>query len=202
MRLGVTSALAAIVLAAVAAAATASTFYAVKRGGLWYWSPNIPAALFAPNESGQTPYYHPHSTDLVKDMGLTRDEKLELEAQLAQVALDGHPQVVAKLNFAPTSTVCHGSRPSIASPDITVDLFHEFGCTMHGASYARLPIFQNAIKKARAALAAAASPKPQPLLDAFIAAYANRTRYLLHGDPKTLRFTLIVTGRRAYTVAK
>lgn len=206
MRLRVTLALVlAGVVAAVAVAATASPFYAVKRGGLWYWSANIPAALFAPPTStggNATWWRHADTSELVKGLGLTPDETRALRAQLAQVALTGTPPVIPKLGFVPTSTACRGLRPSIASTDITVDLFHKFACTMRGASYSRLSAFQDAIKKARAVVVAAPSPKPQNLLDALIAAYANRSNYLVHGDPKTLRFTLLVTGRRAYAVTK
>jgi hypothetical protein len=205
MRLRVTLTLVFAGAVAAAAVASASSFYAVKRGGLWYWSSNIPAALLAPPapaDGNATWWRHADTSELVKGLGLTRDETLELRAQLAQVALTGTPPVIAKLGFVPTSTACRGSRPSIASPEITVDLYHRFACTMRGASYKRLPAFQDAIKKARAAVAAAPSPKPQGLLDALVTAYAKRSNYLIHGDPKLLRFTLIVTGRRAYAVSQ
>lgn len=110
--------------------------------------------------------------------------------------------MIPKLGFVPTSTACRGLRTSVANPDISVDLFHNFACTMRGASYKRLAAFQDAIKTARAAVVAAPTPKPQNVLNALVTAYANRSNYLTHGDPKTLRFTLVVTGRRTYAVAK
>jgi hypothetical protein len=187
-----------------AAAASASPFYAVKRGGVWYWSPNIPASLFAPapSKTGSATWWrHADTGELVKGLGLTPDETRELRARLSVVALTGTPPVIPKLGFVPTSTSCHGLQPSIASPEVTVDLFHKFGCTMGGASYKRMANFQDAIQKARASVVAAASPKPQAVLDALVTAYANRSRYLTHGDPKTLKFTLTVTGRRAYATS-
>ena len=200
---GIVSALAVVAALGVAAAAIASPSYSVKRGGLWYWSTDITQSVFPIPTS--TPGACVSSSSLAQDLGLNRDEKLELEARIAQAC-------PLTRTYAPTpgfhdgtvvlGITCRGLAPSIASPSVNIDLFHRFRCLLNGTKFTRLAAFKSAVAKARANVLAAQDPKPPELLNALEQAYANLGHYTQVGDRFTRHVTLTVTGRRSDSVTK
>ena len=200
---GVVSTLLVVAVLAAVAAAIASPSYSVKRGGLWYWSTDITQSVFPIPTS--TPGGCVSSSSLAQGLGLNRDEKLQLESIIAQ-------SCPLTRTYAPThgfhdgtvvlGMTCRGLAPSIASPDVSIDLFHRFSCRLTGTRFTRLATYKAAVAKARADVIAAPDPKPPELLQALEQAYANLGHYTQVGDRFTRHVTLTVTGRRSVSVTK
>lgn len=189
------------ILAFGAATAAAAPPYSVQSGGHWYWSIDLGQAVFAPATT--TPGAHVSSTKLTDGLGLSRDERLELESRLSQLPVmtrGPDPSAVLQDGTTVLKAACWGIGAAIPSPEVDVDLYHRFRCALTTTTFKRMARFTTAIAAATARLKAAPSPKPQALLDAFVLAYAKFGHYQAYGDPVARRVTIVVVGRRTYDI--
>jgi hypothetical protein len=186
-----------LVAATTASAATADGSYSIQKNGKWYWSTDLADGIYLPYTG--IPGRGADIEALLRDLPLTRDQKLPLEAGLAK----NGPFVgttIWKPDWKDGTTVfkwtCRGTGASIPSPNVATDLYHQFRCQMAGATFKRVAGFQQAVHDARQAILSASQPVPQPLIDKLAQAYANLGVYQLNGDPVHRTITAVVDGRR------